>query len=264
MRHLRQLLKVFPAIAAALFGLQQIGAYPIAPGLDLGFDWESLTVKGQRVLALSSDSGNMECWIWLRLRCKEAGGITAKLSDETPLEVLTGRTSDGKTWNVEIFKKGGPRQAKFLWASGTKLYLVHDRESMQGAAIEDWEIHTASGKHDSRTREIWRRTWFGLSLVLLAGIVAGTFLKKEAPPRLAPTPERFIAMAIEGMEGSSDEETEKLQTLLKEVVLEGARAEDALVAVAGGNLVLWFKARRQFLDRLDHLLETILFYRRRL
>src|SRR5215213_9144171 len=251
MRYLRRLLTVFPAIAAVLFGLQQIGAYPIAPGMDLGFDWESRSVQNQRVLALSTDSGNLECWLGLRLRCKDAGGLTARLSDGTPLAVSSMPSINGKTWLVEISKADGSRQGKFVWPSGTELFLMHDRESMQGAVIEDWEIHTASGKHDSKTRDLWRRAWSVLSLVLLIGIVVGIFLK-ENPPRPAPTPELFIAMAIEGMEGSSAEETEKLQTLLKEVVLEGARAEDALGALAGGNRGLWFKARRQFLNRLDH------------
>jgi hypothetical protein len=137
---------------------------------------------------------------------------------------------------------------------------------MQGAVIEDWRIHTASGKHDSKARNIWRRIWFFFSILLLVGVLIGAFLKEEAPARPAPTPELFISMAIEGIEGSSPEETEKLQTLLKEVVLEGARAEDALTTVTGSNreFGLWFKARGQFLNRLDHVIDTIQHYRGRL
>jgi hypothetical protein len=250
-------------IAAVLFGLQQIGVDPVAPGLDLDFAWRSRSIQGQRSLALSSDSGNQDCWIRLRLRCEEAAGLTAQLSNGTSLKTSSLRTSDGKAWLVEISQAGAPQQTKFEWPSGTEIYLTHPR-SLPEAVIEDWEIYTANGKSDSRAREIWRRVWFVISLLLLGGIVAGVFLKEDAPARPAPTPELFLAMAIEGMEGSSVEETEKLQSLLKEVVLEGARAEDALAAIAGGNRILWFKARRQFLNRLDHVIETIQFYRRRL
>jgi hypothetical protein len=263
MRSLRRLLRALPVVAAALFGLQQIGVNPVAPGLDLDFAWRNRSVQGQPSLALSSDSGNQNCWIRLRLRCEDATGLTAQLSDGTPLTTSSRRSSDGKAWDVEISKAGAPRHAKFEWPSGTEIYLMHPR-SLPGAVVEDWEIYTASGKRDSRGRENWRRAWFVISLFLLGGIVAGAFLKEDAPPRPAPTPELFLAMAIEGMEGSSAEETKKLQWLLKEIVLEGARAEDALATIAGGKRTLWFKARRQFLNRLDHLIETIQFYRRRL
>lgn len=262
MRHLRRLLRAFPVAAAALFGLQQIGVNPVAPGLDLDFAWKSRSVQGQRVLALSSDSGTQNCWIRLRLRCEEPARLTAKLSNGTSLAVSSLPSGDGKTWFVELSRAGEPQKTPFEWASGTEIYLMHPR-SMQGAGIEDWEVYAASGKSDSKTRDRWRQVWFGISLVLLAGILAGAFLKEDAPARPSPTPELFIAMAIEGMAGSSAEETKKLQALLKEVVLEGARAEDALAAF-GGNRRLWFKARRQFLDRLDHVIEAIQFYRRRL
>lgn len=264
MPNFRRFVKALPAIAAVLFGLDQVGGNPLTPQPDLGLEWESRAVQGQRVLALRADSGNLECWIWLQLRCRDAQGLTAKLSDGTPLAVSSTPSSDRGAWIVEISKAGGPRQAKFPWASGTELFLIHDRESMQGARIDDWEVHTASGKDDSKTREIWRRVWFGISLLLLLSVLAGAFVKEDKPPRPAPTPELFIAMAIEGIEGASAQETEKLQALLKDVVLEGARAEDALAAAAGGNRRMWFKARRQFLNRLDHLIETIRFYRRRL
>ena len=264
MRSVRRLLRALPVLAAALFGLQQIGVDPVAPGLDLDFAWRSRSVQGQPALALSSDSGNQVCWIRLRLRCDEAreSGFTAQLSDGTPLAASSLRSSDGKAWLIEISKANAPPKAKFEWPSGTEIYLMHPR-SLPGAVINDWEVYIAGGKSDSRARENWRRMWFVISLLLLGGIAAGAFLKEEAQARPAPTPELFIAMAIEGMEGSSQEETRKLQSLLKEVVLEGARAEDALTATGGGKR-LWFKARRQFLNRLDHVIETIQFYRRRL
>jgi DNA-directed RNA polymerase specialized sigma24 family protein len=69
---------------------------------------------------------------------------------------------------------------------------------------------------------------------------------------------------IDGIEGGSAKETEKLRAVLKKVVLEGAPAAEARDSLGGSSterMQLWFKARSRLLAHLDHLLESLSRYR---
>ena len=256
---MRRAVTVLAGIAAVLLGLTHIGVTPLTPGPDFGFEWDNKILNSQRVLVLSVDHGDLVCWVNLRLR-HHPKEISAKLSDGTPLKIWPQTHNNGQFWIVEISKQGEQRRLKFAWPSGLDLIVSNEKESMQGVVIEDWQIYSEKEGQDSKEKALRRNIWSGISVILLGITLFGVFLKGaqnetddvKVVERPRFTPELCVMLVIDGIEVPDEE---KFQAILSKYVLEGVDPKDALVTIR--DYQVWFKARKQYLDRMTYLIKEL-------
>ena len=242
-----------------LITLTQLGGSPIYKGSDTGFDARPAD-GGSSKLALSTDSGDLQCLIKLRLPLRSQS-FSASLSGGTPLSVYQESVQDGNQW-VAISAEGPKREEKFHWPSGATLYLT----TTNGVSFvpSDWRVYLANQPYDSKDRAIWRKIAVIFSLVFLClsltgGILEGLARAKEEP-RPSFTHERCLNELIMGTEGASEAETEWMRSILRKVLLETMSVADALTPIPLNNVdkwQLWFRTRKQFRSRLKKLITDL-------
>lgn len=253
MKTLRIILITLAAPAVILLGLNQLGGTPISKGYDTGF---TATVENTR-LALTTETGDLTCWVRLRLPAT-ATSFSANLSTGTPLVVYQEMVHNGNQW-IAISAPGQNREEKFKWPSGSALFLSATGNS--DPTPSDWKVYLSDQAFDSKDRARWRKIAFAASLVLLGiALIAGAF---EAHAKLKPesvtfTHERCLEELIKSTEGSTKKETKWMQQILTKVLLQGITASDAVAPLPLKTSVqkraIWFKARAQFRGRLEQLI----------
>lgn len=158
-RPFRILVLGLSAAAGVIFGLDKVGVTPIAPGYDAGFKARQRdSVTGQD-LVLSTDVGDLNCWVQLRLRTAVPPSIGVALANGIKLGVAEAPVGGG-LHVVEITDRGKPgvRGAKFEWPAGIPIVVSLAWAGPVAAVVEDWTIYvkdkesgpsTASGLPDT-------------------------------------------------------------------------------------------------------------------
>lgn len=256
MKTLRRILIVLAAPAALLLGLTQLGGTPISKGYNTGFH---STVESSPVrLALSTDTGDLTCWVKLRIPAN-ALSFSAKLSTGALLWVYQD-TRDGSDQWIAIVAEGQKPQEKFKWPSGAALLVYSSDNSPGSLTLNDWRVFLSDKDYDSMDRAKWR-TWVfrgSVALLILALIGGGlegySKLTEEAPPF---TSQRCIEYLIKSTKGKTAQETKWMRAILTNVLLETVPVADALASLPLANFqrkALWFKTRSQFRSRLERLI----------
>lgn len=259
MKKLRRLLMILAAPSAAILGLTQLGGTPLYKGYDTGFTVTAADSSGSK-LAISTDAGDLTCWIRLRLPL-HSRSLSVNLSNGTALSVYQESVQDGHQW-IAIVAEGQKPQEKFKWPSGALLFIT----STSGAsnAPSDWRVYLSDQTFDSKDRARWRTTAFALSVVFFFLFLAGGTLEAVAKLKDEPTSsfthERCLIELIMSTEGSSSQETQWMQSILRKVLLQTVSVADALAPIPlkkNAKLVLWFKTRNQFRVRLERLITDL-------
>jgi len=259
MKTLRRLLIAMAVPFGGLITLTQIGGSPVYKGFDTGFDVRPADLANSK-LAISTDSGDLQCWVKLRLPLRSQS-FSANLSGGIPLSVYQESVHDGHQW-VAISADGPKHEEKFRWPSGAILYLT----TANGVSVmpSDWRVYLADKAYDSKGRAMWRRIALVFSIVFLClfltgGILEGLARTREEPPTLF-THERCLNELIMGTEGSSEQETEWMRSILRKVLLETMPVVDALAPIPLKYVEkqsLWFRTRNQFRSRLKKLITDL-------
>jgi hypothetical protein len=155
-RSFRVLLLSISALGATLFGLDKIGVTPIAPGHDVGFQWGERPSPVGSQLVLTTDAGDLNCWVSLRIPANVAAKtpIKAKLSTGRELTVAAMKDKDG--WLVEIFDpaKDGSIRTKFLWPSGIELVVYSFGSADSSTTLLDWNVYLKDKESDSLSKAL--------------------------------------------------------------------------------------------------------------
>jgi hypothetical protein len=264
---MKRFLKALPYLAALLFGLKGIGVDPIAPGPDVDFSWGEGLRHGRQGLVLSTDKGDLNCFLQMKVRSRDARGFSAELSDGTPLQVRADAYRGAEAWRIIV---SGPspsaQRTKFTWPAGLEVFLALPDQRLTSEMVEDWRIYLDKDQYDSKGRELRRTLWNGFSILLLGVLLVSAFKREKPPEQSSFTAEVCIGRIIDGIESSSEEETARIKKFLSDVVLEGASVREALEATGlsqKAQQAFFFKAKRAFLDRLNFLIERLSFFRER-
>jgi len=259
MKKLRRFLIAMAVPFGGLITLTQLGGSPIYKGFDTGFEAKPADVSNSK-LAISTDSGDLQCWIRLQLPLRSQS-FSASLSDGTPLTVYQESVQGGNQW-VAISADGPKHEEKFRWPSGATVYLT----TVNGVSVmpDDWRVYLADQAYDSKGRAMTRRVALGFSLGFLCLSLTGAILEGLARAKVEPpasfTHERCLSELIMGTEGSSEKETEWMRTILRKVLLETMPVADALTPIPLGyveKMKLWFGLRDQFRSRLKKLITDL-------
>jgi len=259
MKKLRRLLIAMAVPFGGLITLTQLGGSPIYKGFDTGFDARPADAANSK-LAISTDSGDLQCWIKLQLPLRSQS-FSAQLSGGTPLMVYQESVHDGTQW-VAISADGLKREEKFHWPSGATLYLT----TANGVSVvpDDWRVYLAGQAYDSRGRAMWRKIASGFAflffcLSLTGGILEG-LARAKVEPAVSFTHERCLSELIMGTEGANPKETEWMRSILRKVLLETVPVADALKPIPLGYVAkkkLWFATQKQFRSRLEKLITDL-------
>ena len=259
MKKLRRFLIALAVPLGGLITLTQLGGSPVYKGFDTGFDARHADPANSK-LAISTDSGDIKCWIKLRLPLRSQS-FSANLSGGTPLSVSQESVQDGNQWIV-ISADGPKREEKFHWPSGATLYLT----TTNGVSVmpSDWQVYLADKTYDSKGRAMWRKIALAGSLVLLCLCLTGGILEGLARPKEEPqasfTHERCLSELMRGTEGTSAQQTEWMRSILRKVLLETMPVKDALAPIPlpyAEKKQLWFMTRDQFCSRLGKLIADL-------
>jgi hypothetical protein len=262
----RAILITISVLAGMVWSLDKIGVTPIAPGTNVHFSYSLRRQSSQDWLVLKSDAGTQKCWIRLVITgaFKTAPSLTAELA--------TGKRLRGQIypigrnlWAIDLFNTTADKRARpmFDWQSGDRIF-VHLQTSAP-ASLHYWTIYLDKGESDSLGKAIWRQQWFYISLFLLAiSIAAGAYslLKDHEKKTEQFTPQLCILQIVGDIETDNPDESAKIRKLLSRVLLTGG---GGTIKEVMSNLgippkeqpALWFKARSQFLGRLDYLIEHL-------
>jgi hypothetical protein len=259
MKKLRRVLMVLGAPAAALLGLTQLGGTPLYKGYNTGLTATPLTNSVNQKLAISTDSGDLMCWVKLRLPL-HAQSLSATLSNGSPLSVYQESVQDADQW-VAIVAEGQKREEKFKWPSGAILFVTTNGGS---AMPSDWRVYLSDQAFDSKDRARWRSIAFSFSVVFLflslAGLIFEGLEKRREEPTTSFTHERCLNELIMSTEGGSSQETEWMRSILRKVLLQTVTVADAIAPIPlqkGEKWALWFKTRNQFRLRLERLITDL-------
>jgi hypothetical protein len=270
---MRKVVLALSAAAAILFGLDKIGVTPIAPGHDVGFKWSTHSEQGNRELILTTDAGDLKCWLQLKVRTEvdNANVFHAKLSTSEHELAIAAEPIDQHAWRLRIFEpsKGGRKQVKFDWPSGVSLIVYASANPGSDLALEEWEVYLKDKESDSASKATWRRNWFWISLSLVfVSVVGAVYGALPERPALQPfTSQVCVGEIITRIEGASKLETRRIRSVLQKVVLEKASVAEALDATGLQGIEskkLWFTARHHFMTRLEELIRELVTYQQRL
>jgi hypothetical protein len=254
MKTLRRILIVLAAPAGILFGLSQLGGTPLYKGFNTGFT--AIAMSQGRQLSLSTESGDLTCWVKLRLP-SSAQPVSARLSNSLPLAVYQESIGGTDQW-LAVVADGQKREEKFKWPSGTSVVLTFGNDS--NLALKDWRVYLSDQGFDSKDRALWRRTAFIVTIGCLLLAIVGAVLEardKLKDDSVAFTHERCLEQLIKSVEGTTPKETTQLQSILTKVLLQRISAMDAIAPLALKQYQkhqLWFRARDQFSRRLEWLI----------
>lgn len=218
-------------------------------------------------LVLSTDTGDLTCWVKLRIPANvripaNAPSFSAKLSTGAHLWVYQD-TRDGSDQWIAIVAEGQKPQEKFKWPSGAALSVYSSNNSPGSLTLNDWRVFLSDKDYDSKDRAKWR-TWVfrgSVALLILALIGGGleglerySKLTEEVPPF---TSQRCIEELIKSTEGATPQETKWMRAILTKVLLRTVSVADALAPLPLEDLQrkrLWFKTRDQFRRGLERLI----------
>src|SRR5207249_7738244 len=110
----------------------------------------------------------------------------------------------------------------------------------------DWIIYPEHHKPDSLHDAKFRRAWFFVWLALLGSSLAGAIygVLPETSRREPLTLQSCLSALIGDLEGSTRQETDRMQSILRKVLLEKLTAEQAVQSIPlskVGRLGLWFR-----------------------
>ncbi|HWZ46135.1 MAG TPA: hypothetical protein VNW97_21870 [Candidatus Saccharimonadales bacterium] len=261
MKKLRLILMVLAAPAATLLGLHELGGTPISKGYDTGFHWQADPGNNRLILTIQPE-GDLSCWVRLKMSQGNAP-FTAKMSTNDQLRVYKETDDGGEQW-IAIAKQSQTPQDKFNWTSGASLYFSGNDNS--ALAIHDWYVFSNNKSFDSKQRADWREELFWIAAVLLVLALAGGILewidKKQSKP--APfSPQLCVEGIIADVEGADEAESTSMRSILRRVLIEGTRVDDALVSIQlsdSKKRVLWFKTAGQFRHNLQFLIDELARY----
>lgn len=234
MKTLRILLIIMAVPAGTLFTLKEVGGSPIYKGDDSG-----LSVKAERnpaKLVLTNDVGDITCLLRLKISVN-APAYKAQLANGTQLAVNR-VTENGENGWIEITDNSSKNQGKFLWPSGTGIFVFPDPPGTGNLQVENWRLFRTDKSPDSFARARWRKIGFVASLVCLVLFLIGGALEvaerlKEKPaPAAAPRPftaQTLVEAMIQNVvDDKSEERTQWMRLVLTKVVLENIPPLDAI------------------------------------
>jgi len=263
---LRRLLITLAVPAVALLGLKEIGGTPLLKGTDTGFSWRNASPSGG--LALSNESGNLTCWIELKIPISSAG-YTASLSTTGPLRTYTSSLDGPDQWLAIVTPSARP-QDMFLWPAGATLILVSADPAKPGIPLHDWRVFINDKQPDSQSDAKRRKQVFIVAIVCLALSIIGGILEAwdRIQTKTAPiTAQGCIEALIQNVTGTDKLETERMRTILTNVLIKGMKAADALRSIPLTPIerqALWFATRSQFRAMLTVLISDLFTYLGRL
>jgi hypothetical protein len=263
---LRRLLIVLAVPAAALLGLKEIGGTPLSKGTDTGFTWHRAAPSGG--LTLSNESGNLTCWIELKIPISNTG-YTASLSTTGPLRTYTSSIDGTDQWLAIVTPSARP-QDMFLWPAGATLLLVSADPANPDVSLHDWHVDLSDKQPDSQSDAARRKKLFIVGLVCLALSVIGGILEVWDKIQTKSTPitaQICIEALIQNVTGADKVETERMRAVLTLVLIKRIKVADALRTIPLTPVerqALWFATRSQFRAMLTALIKDLLDYLGRL
>jgi hypothetical protein len=258
MRYLKRIAVGLGAIALLLLGLDKIAGKPILPGRDTGFAWRAEGPANTQRLVLTSDAGDLTCVIELKAAGPDSAW-NASLSSGAPLALAHSASGNGETL-VTLSAAGKPPREKFLWPSGIDILLSPARNPSSALSVVDWTVYVTNDAYDSlarsKRRTIWRWICVFLLFIGLASAAHEALAKSETTA--APfTAQDCVVILIASVEGRNGEETKRMQTVLRKVLLEEVKVRYAIDTIPLSPIerqALWFRARARFLERLTSIL----------
>jgi hypothetical protein len=224
------------ALATALLGLEKVGLFEVMPGGDVRFSWSASTAPASQTVTMRSDAGDLSCWLELQVPHDASDGpaYAATLGGEA-LAIATSPPSSGLV-RLEISKPGAPAKTKFTWNAGMPLVLTHAGPRVRPLELHDWIVHQEKGRHDSAGNARQRRAWTVLSwLALVVSLVGVVFTASARASEPTATPaelvRRIVGVTVDGVVGKDDAETKGIRSYLRQVVLEGITAAEAMNAL---------------------------------
>jgi hypothetical protein len=244
------------APAVLLLAIDKIGGSPITPGFNTGFVWRAAPSGPNGSIDISKDVGDQVCL----LRLKMSAGflpVAAHLTDNTILAATKDDADAGGEWFF-VSKKSSNVKEKFTWPSGIDLIVSPNDTKQSGIQLQDWIVYLSDKDFDSLARAKWRNDWRKIWLVLLVvSLVGAVYGAIPEPKERKPfTSQVCIELLILSIEGSSEEETKGMRSLLQKVLLERVRVADALDSLSlprQQGRSLWFKAAGAFRVSLESL-----------
>jgi hypothetical protein len=258
MRKLRIALMVLAGPAAAIFAVHQFGDTPISRGYDTRFAWRAQP-RGRLVLSLDPD-GNIKCWLKLKIP-RTTGTIAAATSAHVPLRATLQDAGAGYQW-LSVTKNSDLPEDKFDWFSGGTVNIDFG-DNTAAPEVLDWYIYPSNKSFDSRERTRWRRLWFWISVACFVLSFAGLVLEgvdKYGAKSEPFSPQLLLHKLISNIKGEDDEESQRIQSLLEKVLLEGWTVQDALAPLKLSpkeQKIFWIKAAGRFRARMKFLINEL-------
>jgi hypothetical protein len=242
-------------------------------------------------VSLRSESGELVCWIRLRLSVQHPAPVFhARVSNGPPLQARANRVKGDPTrWmldlraqppvtlnaisatdsaNAPVGDGAGPglsHAEQFAWPAGQEIHVI-----VPGATdlrVDGWEVFSKDLGADSSAHAT-RRTISQFSVFFLVGLATvgacvGAWRVPEVPTSASPvTAELCIRTLIASMDA---QEQKVAQRLLTNLLIERTSFEEALEAtgIPSGwrRQQFFFKVSRQFKQRLENLLHDLEHYR---
>jgi hypothetical protein len=253
---LRRVVLMIGAPAVLLLAIDKIGGSPITPGYSSGFAWSTASFGSSESVKLTKDVGDQICLLRLRIS-PSVLPVDAHLTDNTVLAATKDDTDSSGQWFF-VSKKSNNAKEKFMWPSGVDIILSPRDTNLSGIRLEDWVVYLSDKDFDSlsraRWRSDWRKIWLALLVFSLIGAVYGAIPEpKEEKPFTSQVCIEFLILSIEG---STKEETKRMQSLLQKVLLKRVPAANALESLSlprQQSRALWFKAAGAFRASLESL-----------
>jgi hypothetical protein len=247
---MRRIILVASAVAALLLGLEKIGVFHLLPPGDVNFRSSTERLPdGREALVMTSDAGDLSCWLQ----------VVVRVEGQTTQDFQASIAS-GEQIVVDVDVSGGPRRSlaiskapnaslrePFLWRSGLPIRLTPSAPGGK-LTLEDWVVHSSAQPSDSRDKSWWRTRWTWASWILLALAVLGAAV--TAWPRTEPvlgTGHALVKAIVESVTSSSPEQSARLRTFLRQVLLESVGVQEALDGLAIPSSPAWVRA--QFVAR---------------
>jgi hypothetical protein len=267
-RRVRIIVALICAAGAALVGRTHLGSTPIAPGVDTNFSWKQKTLTSELgQFRLWADAGLIQCWTALILVVPSDGAdvvFDARIAEGNPLRVAARRVHKDQ-WELEIL----PRESAklfFEWVPGRALDVSYRGRTSGKPEVKFWTVYPSVGQYDSKERQSRRRKWFWLSLLLLAGLILGSAYNAymAVSPNSGQTPygeKACIAELITRVQGCNADETERVKSFLRRVILEGSGVDETLQHL--GNFSrdtrqkFFSLARRLLFERREEFIQNL-------
>jgi len=249
---------------AIILGVQKIGGYSVVPGYDTHFKEvaKSRGMVNSLKLETDADVGNITCLLKLKLRVSTTA-LAARLSTGHRLAVALKEADDETVW-IDIFEPSYHtlKRDKFVWPSGIDVIVQSSDSVRTNIVLEDWCIYLENRESDSLSKARWRKcwlviSWFLLVVAVLASAYAGWAKQKTHIPLSGGVK---IVGIIDGVEGVSVEEGERMRSVLRKVMVEHSDVKDALSPTGQPSLRelrFWFRTKKEYASKLRLLVKEL-------